>query len=154
MGDMAEYHSDPTFDTGPDESTGHYNDDNVVPGSQLHPDDLASLRNRPAENYDHRWMPVPLPLTPGQARTLAAEEAKLGYHTGQLIGGPDDGNLITGIERIYCSQDTFLWLDGTDHPVSASRTTGEYRWTEDDGPPHWQWEMWSVHALPHTRSRP
>jgi hypothetical protein len=51
--------------------------------------------------------------------------------TGQLIGGPDDGNFVSAsTEKITVVSTTELWLDGegADKSVSIVVTKGEYQW--------------------------
>jgi uncharacterized protein (DUF2249 family) len=50
-------------------------------------------------------------------------------YTGQLMGGPDDGNLITASVSEFPAKDTLeLWLDGLDKSVTVFETTGKYVW--------------------------
>lgn len=62
--------------------------------------------------------------------------------TGQLIGGPEDGNLVSStVERIYIEDTTKSWLDGTEQgklPVIVV-TTGYYIWQQDRG--YFKWEL-------------
>lgn len=58
----------------------------------------------------------------------------LDEYTGQLIGGPDNGNLVTASkERIPVTSTTELWLDG-----EGSESTyllvdkGEYVWQHEE----------------------
>jgi hypothetical protein len=65
-----------------------------------------------------------------------------------MIGGPDDGNLVTGVEQIRCCFDRHEWLDGPDRPPTARRTRGAYVWDSSTGT--WRWQLWSDHSIqPH-----
>lgn len=62
-------------------------------------------------------------------------------YTGQLIGGPDDGNIVTSTTmRIPTVGTTELWLDGTGRGKSAFViiTRGFYLWNQDKGYFTWQ----------------
>lgn len=50
-------------------------------------------------------------------------------YTGQLIGGPDDGNVITAnTHRVHFEQQTWHWLEGQFNMPSVNRVTGVYVW--------------------------
>lgn len=66
-------------------------------------------------------------------------------YTGQLMGGPEDGNLVTSsVTRIPVSHTSTLWLDGkndTKIPIEQ-KTEGTYIWNENEG--HFKWELKGV----------
>lgn len=50
-------------------------------------------------------------------------------YTGQLIGGPDEGNLITATVPEVPFEVTYRhWLDGADKPVCETTIRGTYAW--------------------------
>ena len=50
-------------------------------------------------------------------------------YTGQLIGGPDDGNLITATVPEFGFEVTYRhWLDGPIRPPSEQTIRGRYVW--------------------------
>jgi len=65
--------------------------------------------------------------------------------TGQLIGGPDDGNYVTAsTARIPVTHTIKMWLDGKEEgkTVSISVTEGVYLWQADNHT--FKWDMHSV----------
>lgn len=53
-------------------------------------------------------------------------------YTGQLIGGPDEGNLVTStVPHIDCWSITSLWLDGYRKRPDTQFIQGTYEWDED-----------------------
>lgn len=61
--------------------------------------------------------------------------------TGQLDGGPDDGNLISAsVERFWCEVTTRSWLDGRDGLVAEWTVKGHYVWHEPSGTFKWELE--------------
>jgi hypothetical protein len=50
-------------------------------------------------------------------------------YTGQLIGGPDDGNLVTATVEVVPFRCEYVHhLDGLDGPATFCRVVGEYIW--------------------------
>lgn len=50
-------------------------------------------------------------------------------YTGQLIGGPDNGNLITStVPEFRCEVAFRWWLDGDDRSVCDQTIRGTYVW--------------------------
>jgi hypothetical protein len=59
-------------------------------------------------------------------------------YTGQLVGGPDDGNLITAtVPDFRCEVVYRQWLDGPDRPVSETIVRGTYVWDESASTFRW-----------------
>lgn len=54
--------------------------------------------------------------------------------TGQLIGGPDDGNLVSAtVPEIPVRDKTTLWLDGIEEKPTIVETVGTYIWNDERG---------------------
>lgn len=61
-------------------------------------------------------------------------------YSGQLIGGPDEGNIITSsVPRFRCEVEYRHWLDGADTPSFVTVVRGVYVWDEAHG--IFQWEL-------------
>lgn len=63
-------------------------------------------------------------------------------YTGQLMGGPDNGNLVTSsVDRIPTVSTIALWLDGRKEgaTVDIIITTGTYIWNNEQG--HFLWQL-------------
>ena len=68
--------------------------------------------------------------------------------TGQLIGGPNDGNLVTSsVARIPYECEDRWWLDGSDSPPTIAVTRGTYIWDEDKN--YFKWERHGIGFNPH-----
>jgi hypothetical protein len=64
-------------------------------------------------------------------------------YTGQLEGGPDEGNLITAtVRRFRCEVTYRSWLDGRDGQVATFTVKGHYVWNEPTGTFRWELEKW------------
>lgn len=62
-------------------------------------------------------------------------------YTGQLIGGPDDGNLITATVEIVPFRCEYVYnLDGLDGPATFHRVVGEYIWDATNG--FFRWKLY------------
>lgn len=60
-------------------------------------------------------------------------------YTGQLIDGPDEGNLITSsVERVPFQISYTLWLDGPTKKPSTIIVYGDYVWDENDQAFNWE----------------
>lgn len=50
-------------------------------------------------------------------------------YTGQLFGGPDDGNILTtSVEVVPAVSTVMMWLDGEDKDATIVITKGQYVW--------------------------
>lgn len=59
-------------------------------------------------------------------------------YTGQCLGGPDDGNLVTSAgERFRFEMTNRRWLDGADNPPPVETIRGTYTWDVSDGVFRW-----------------
>lgn len=68
------------------------------------------------------------------------EEEGLGKRlfSGQCVGGPDDGNLITSsVEKVKFLSARQWWLDGPDQVSYIHKNQGTYEWDEKDQVFHW-----------------
>ena len=68
--------------------------------------------------------------------------------TGQLIGGPDDGNMVTAtVEDIAIVSTNVLWLDGKGDGKIATivETRGNYVWQHSGG--YFMWTLESSKVL-------
>lgn len=60
-------------------------------------------------------------------------------YTGQLIGGPDDGNLITATtRRIVFHMVQVMWPDGPSGLATYLISRGEYIWDPEKGCFNWK----------------
>lgn len=60
-------------------------------------------------------------------------------YTGQLIGGPDNGNLITATTETVPVTYTFTyWPDGKEKPSVTVTIDGTYVWFRSLGYFHWE----------------
>jgi hypothetical protein len=60
-------------------------------------------------------------------------------YTGQLVGGPDEGNLISStVERVPFQCRYTYWSDGPAKMPSSFTVHGDYVWNEDDGVFEWK----------------
>jgi hypothetical protein len=67
-------------------------------------------------------------------------------YTGQLRGGPDDGNLVTSTERVFAFKATYAsWLDGLKEEPVVVNVRGTYTYVDvDRGGPFFRWERTST----------
>lgn len=60
-------------------------------------------------------------------------------YTGQLIGGPDDGNYVTATRPLIVIKFvTTMWLDGLSHAPQRFTITGEYVWNDAEAIFEWK----------------
>jgi hypothetical protein len=60
-------------------------------------------------------------------------------YTGQLLDGPDEGNLITStVERVPFQCSYTYWPDGPDKKLATITVYGDYVWDENDQAFNWE----------------
>jgi hypothetical protein len=60
-------------------------------------------------------------------------------YTGQLVGGPNEGNMVTSsVKEIPFADMIRLWLDGIDKEPTCVVTNGTYIWSDEDGCFNWK----------------
>lgn len=60
-------------------------------------------------------------------------------YTGQLMDGPEAGNVITSsVERVPVQLQKIYWLDGPDKMWAATTVYGDYVWDENDQGFYWE----------------
>ncbi len=65
-------------------------------------------------------------------------------YSGELVGGPSDGNTVsTTVPRIPVKVSTEMWLDGLSRPSSVVSETGSYYWSERHQ--NFKWHNESIH---------
>ncbi len=70
--------------------------------------------------------------------------------TGQLIGGPNDGNLVTSsVAEIACEEVMNLYLDGPDNPPHNVGCKGKYVWQE--GKNYFKWFLDNTYIVTLTK---
>lgn len=70
--------------------------------------------------------------------------------TGQLIGGPDDGNMVTSsVAEIVCSEILELYLDGPDKPPVNVGCKGKYVWQGGKG--YFRWFLDNTYTVTVTK---
>lgn len=63
-------------------------------------------------------------------------------YTGQLEGGPDEGNFVTSsVERFPIKASYTLWLDGPENPPATFTVEGTYIWQPKAPIPFFKWEL-------------
>jgi hypothetical protein len=66
-------------------------------------------------------------------------------YTGQLVGGPDEGNFVTAtVDRFPIKAEYTLWLDGPDNTPSSFIVEGTYIWQPQRVVPVFKWELKGV----------
>lgn len=61
-------------------------------------------------------------------------------YTGQFVGGPDDGNMITSsVSEVYAEVTHRNWPDGLDAPPVVLRVAGWYVWNDHPVSPYFIW---------------
>ncbi len=66
--------------------------------------------------------------------------------TGQMIGGPDDGNMVTAsVRSVQTSQITTHRLDGPDGNIVIVTVEGTYEW--DETTRYFRWKLGNTDML-------
>jgi hypothetical protein len=79
-------------------------------------------------------------LFPSEAPEPVVQEPERIEFTGQLMGGPDHGNLVTAtVERFEHHASYWSWLDGPGQgPSEIVAVRGWYRWDAEGGVFRWE----------------
>lgn len=62
----------------------------------------------------------------------------MGYYSGQLIGGPDNGNFVSASVSSFTIEYTLRsWLDGPKQLPAIHKVRGKYVWNRKEGIFEW-----------------